>query len=316
VRVLVFAAGAVGSLFAAVLARAGEEVLLVGRPDHVEAIRAHGLRLSGALAETVPVRAETAVPAGFVPDAVLLTAKTFDLPSAASLLAIEVPSPAPTLLPQNGLGIEAGVLGALSAGGWAAPDRWVVRAVNTVPATLLAPGEVRAAGSGGLAFGRARGPSAAATRALVRLFRKAGTPLEIVDNLERELWRKALLNAAINPVTALHGVTNGRLLEEPYRTESLALLAEALSAARSAGFRFSEREVRDDWERVVRATSDNRSSMLQDLDRGRRTEVQAISGELLRRATEGGLELPATRRAVEAIRARTPGGSAPRGQPS
>ena len=117
-------------------------------------------------------------------------------------------------------------------------------------------------------------------------------------------------------MTALHGVPNGRLLEEPYRTESRVLLREALATARAFGHSFREREVVADLDRVLKATAENRSSMLQDFDRGRRTEIQAISGEILRRGVSKGLELPATRRVVEQIRARSPGGAAARGQSS
>jgi 2-dehydropantoate 2-reductase len=316
VRVVVFAAGAIGSLLGASLAHAGHTVLLVGRPDHVAAIRAEGLRITGSLVETVELRAESSVPPDFAPEAILLTAKTFDLPGAASLLGIEVPDPVPTLLPQNGLGVEETVLTAFSASGWMHPERWLVRAVNTVPATLVGPGAVRAAGQGEIVLGRARAPAAEATRTLLRLLRSTEIPVRTVEHLERELWRKAILNAAINPVTALHGVPNGRLLEEPYRTESTALLDEALATARAVGMEFREKEVRADFERVVRATAENRSSMLQDLDRGRRTEIQAISGEILREGTAKGLELPATRRVVDAIRARSPGGALARGEVS
>jgi len=316
VRIVVFAAGAIGSLLGASLAHAGHDLLLVGRPDHVTAIRSQGLRVTGTLVETVSLRAETTVPSDFAPQAVLLTAKTFDLPASASLLAIEVPTPVPILLPQNGLGVEEPVRAALAAGGWPEPERWVVRAVNTIPATFLGPGEVRAAGQGELVLGRAHGVATAATRTFTRLFRATEIPVRVVDDLEREVWRKALINAAVNPVTALHGVPNGRLLEEPYRTESRALLDEALAAARASGFDFRDKEVRSDLDRVLRATAENRSSMLQDLDRGRRTEIQAISGEILRRAAAAGLELSATRRAVEAIRARSPGVAPAEGQSS
>jgi 2-dehydropantoate 2-reductase len=316
VRVVVFAAGAIGSLLAASLAHAGHDLVLVGRPDHVAAIQAQGLRITGTLVETVTLRAETSVPADFEPEAVLLTAKTFDLPASAGFLAIEVPAPVPVLLPQNGLGVEEPVRTALTAGDWLEPERWIVRAVNSIPATLLGPGEIRAAGQGEIVLGRARGKSIAASRLFARLLRTTEIRVRVVDDLDREVWHKALINAAVNPVTALHGVPNGRLLEEPYRTESLALLDEALASARADGFDFREEEVREDLDRVLHATAENRSSMLQDLDRGRRTEVQAISGEILRRGTAKGLDLPATRRAVEAIRARSPGGSPAWGQSS
>jgi 2-dehydropantoate 2-reductase len=316
VRIVVFGAGAIGSLLGASLAHAGHTVLLIGRADHVAAIRAEGLRVTGAIVESVSLRAETTVPADFVPEVALLTVKTFDLSSAANLFALQVTTPVPTLLPQNGLGVEEPVRNALSGGGWPEPERWLVRAVNSMPATLVGPGAVRAGGRGEIVLGRARGPAADATRKFTRIFRAAAIPVRVAVDLEREVWRKALLNSAINPVTALHGIPNGRLLEEPYRTEAQELLHEALATARASGYGFPEKEVRADLERIVRATAENRSSMLQDFDRGRRTEIQAISGEILRRGVDLGLDLPATRRAVEAIRSRSPGAPPPRGQSS
>jgi len=147
------------------------------------------------------------------------------------------------------------------------------------------------------------------------LFDGARIPVEAVPEFEREVWRKVLVNAAINPVTAARGVTNGVLLEDPGRTEALQLLGEALAVARAEGFDFTSEEVTRDFERIARATASNRSSMLQDLDRGRPTEIDAISGEILRAAARHGLELPATRAIVAEITARTsPSSSRP--QPS
>jgi 2-dehydropantoate 2-reductase len=118
-----------------------------------------------------------------------------------------------------------------------------------------------------------------------------------------------VVNAAVNPVTALHGVANGRLLEPPYRDEALRLLDEAARTARAAGVAITDAEARIDLDRILGATSENRSSMLQDLDRGRPTEVDAILGEILRVGERHGLDLPATRAALAAIRERV--GAAP-----
>ena len=143
----------------------------------------------------------------------------------------------------------------------------------------------------------------AGARAFETLFREAGFSVRTVPAIEREVWRKALVNAAINPVTALHGVPNGDLASEPLRSEALALLDEAYRVAETEPFGLSLAEARRDFDQVVRATAENRSSMLQDLDRGRPTEIEAISGEILRLGEARGLRLPATRAIVERVRA-------------
>jgi 2-dehydropantoate 2-reductase len=304
VRILVVGAGAVGSLFGALLQRAGHDVTLVGRPAHMAAISQAGLRLEGSTEGTIRVRAVSELPADFAPELCLLTVKTYDLGSAAELFSRATPSPVPVAALQNGLGVEAQVERGLAAGGWTNPGDWIVRGINSVPANYAAPGVIRHAGQGELLladYGAGRH-----AEAIAATFRSAGVPARRIAEREREVWRKVLVNAAINPVTADHGVSNGRLLLEPYRGQSLQLLREALAVARIEGFPFTDEEVEADLWRVVRATSDNRSSMLQDLDRGRRTEIDAISGTILERGRAHGLSLPATERIVTRIHSQEP----------
>jgi 2-dehydropantoate 2-reductase len=317
VKVVVVGAGAVGSLFGARLFAAGHSVALVGRPDHVAAIREHGLRVRNGTEEVFRVPARTELSAGEGADAVLLTVKTFDLPSASAALARAFRRPAPILLPQNGLNVESLARPALAAGGWLRPADWTVRAVHSVPVTWVAPGVVREAGTGEILLPDPEmvGPLRARVECFLGLFRDAGFSVRTVRDFEREVWRKALVNAAINPVSAARSVPNGRLLEGTERMEALRLLREALSVARAAGFDFSEEEAVRDFERVARSTAQNRSSMLQDLDRGRPTEIEAISGEILRIGAVHGLDLPATRAIVEEIRRRSADARA-RPQPS
>ncbi len=316
-NVVVFGAGATGTLFGARLAQAGHGVLLVGRPAHVAAVRSKGVVVENRVREVVRVEAVTDLPPGTETAAVLLTVKAFDLTEAAASLARSLRHPAPLLLPQNGLAIEEGAREGLLRGGWREPDVWMVRAVHSVPATWVRPGVVRAAGEGEVLLPsprRGEGPPSAVETFRV-LFASAGFQVRQVREFDREVWRKALVNAAINPLTAVRGVPNGSLLTEPLRSEAVALLREAVRAARAAGFPFSEEEAEADFARVARATAQNRSSMLQDLDRGRPTEVEAISGEFLRIAAEHGFELPATRAVVDEVRRRA-ARAAGRAQPS
>ncbi len=304
-KLLVLGAGAVGSLLAARLSAAGHPVELVARPDHADAIRARGLRVVGTSPGTFHPSALDDLAEAAPPDAVLLTVKTFDLASASGRLARRFPRLPPTLLPQNGLGIERTVEAAIRASAGEDAEAVLVRASNSIPVTLVGPGVVRQAGVGEIVLRdpASGGPARDAAALFVTLLDRAGIPVRLVDDLERELWRKALINAAINPVTALHRVPNGRLLELPYREEATGLLREAQRAAALAGFEFSDREADADFERVARATAENRSSMLQDRDRGRPTEVDAISGEILRVAVAQGVDLPRTRAVVERLRA-------------
>jgi 2-dehydropantoate 2-reductase len=315
VRTVVLGAGATGSLFGARLAAAGETVLLVGRREHVAAIRAHGLAIEGTAPGRFRLEAAERLPSTGTFDLVLVTVKSFDLPGASVALGRSLAA-TPTALLGNGLGIERTALHGLQEGGWDRPERFVVRAVHTVPATLLGPGRVRASGSGEVLVPapESAGPAERTVRLLLDLFGRVGIPVRATPNFERELWRKAIVNAAINPLTALHGVVNGRLAEPPLQAEAGQLLAEAVQVAQAAGMAISPEEATADLARVVRATAENRSSMLQDLERGRPTEIDAISGEILRRGEAFGLRLPATAGVVERLKRRL--GPAPAGKPS
>ncbi len=308
-NVAVVGAGAVGCLFGAYLARAGHSVEMIGRTPFVAAARAHGLRIEGRLRGSYPVLARTALAPEDRPELALLTVKAYDVADAAFGLARTHSDPLPVLLLQNGLGDERTAAAALRAGGWSDPASWAVRAIHSVPATLLAPGVVRAAGEGEvlLADPSSAGELAARVIRFRDLLAAAGFAVRTVPDLEREIWRKATVNAAINPVTALLGVTNGELAHPPARTRALRLLEEARQAAGTAGFDFSSSEVVADFDRVVRATAANRSSMLQDVDRGRPTEIAAISGEILRVAEGHRLELPETRAVVAEVTRRVTG---------
>lgn len=311
-RIVVFGGGAVGGLLSGFLVRGGHSVILVARPATVSAIRMYGLRIEGRTELVLPVEAVPVLPPSSHATMAILTVKAGDARAAAVAIARAFDVPMPVVPLQNGLGIGEQVLDGLREGGWRGPVEWIVRGLNSYGATLLGPGRVRHAGDGEILL-----PAEtirAASGSLVRTaFGQTELHVRLVEDMARELWRKALVNAAINPVTADHGVLNGALLQEPLRGQAERLLREAQAAAAADGFEFTDEEADQDLWRVVRATAENRSSMLQDLDRGHRTEIDAISGAIVASARSHGLDLPDTRRALERIHRReaertTPGG--------
>ena len=308
-RLLIVGPGALGTVLCVRLAQAGHAVTVLGRPGTPAGAYPDRFRVEG----TDPSEAAVTIHRAGEPidgfDAVGIAVKSYDLERCVT--ALEGLDPVPTLLIQNGLGIERVAergLRAAGIGGWA---EQLVRTVVSLPATWVSPGVARQAGHGEFLLPRPSG--GARDRAVERwsgLLASAGLVVREPEDFDREIWRKLLVNAAINPVTADHGIPNGRLAEDPWRGQALALLHEARSVAALEGQSFDAAEAERDMFSVVRATASNRSSMLQDLDRGRRTEVEAILGELLRRGEARGLQLPQTRRAVDRLRRRAPDGTA------
>ena len=302
-KVLVFGAGATGSLLGARLHAAGFSVHLVGRPDHVRAIRTDGLSVEGLDGSPFRIPATEKVPEGSRFDRILFTVKAPDIEAGAQALGQSLVHPAPLLAVQNGLGIQTRTQRALRAAGWAYSEKWVTRGIQILGATLLGPGRVRRASPTEEIVLGTPGPDGA-LNGFDALLRIAGIDVRLARSIDEEEWRKAMVNAAVNPITADHSVPNGRLVDDPLRGQALALLEEARTVAAASGFPFPREQAEQEFFRVVRGSASNRSSMLQDLDRGRPTEIDAISGEILRRGASLGLALPNTRRIVARIEAR------------
>ena len=118
-------------------------------------------------------------------------------------------------------------------------------------------------------------------------------PASLVEDVRSRIWLKAVLNAALNPLTALLGKKTGELLDGgPLETAIKSIVRESVAIARSSDALLDEEAVLDTIRRVAEATRANKSSMLQDLEKGRRTEIDAINGAMVRIAREKDLPHP------------------------
>lgn len=295
-KVLVFGAGAIGSLVGGML-HGPHEVTLVARRAHVEAIRRSGLRITGIRQRTVPLAAVTELAPGTAADIVLLTTKAYDTAAAIEALGPNLEGSPILCSLQNGVGNYEALQAAF-------PTRPVLGATTTMGALLEGPGVVRYAGIGDTLVGGA--PKDLGTAAtLARALRDAGFNALGVPDIRGPLWQKAIVNAAINPLSALEGVPNGELLARPDLRERMERVAtECAAIARAIKVALPEKDTFAVVLRVAERTADNRNSMLQSLDRGRRTEIDAIVGAFLRAAQRVGLEAPESAKLYEAVRAR------------
>ncbi|MCL4324281.1 MAG: 2-dehydropantoate 2-reductase, partial [Candidatus Thermoplasmatota archaeon] len=295
-RLVVFGAGAIGSILGAYLARSGHDILLIGKKPQVDAIERDGLRIDGLTNLTVHPRVAENLRSGERSAMVILTVKSYDTEDACYKISRAL-TPRPILSVQNGLCNLTAMEKGLTKGGWANPRLYIALSVLSWGATLLDYGRIRHAGTGPFLVGDFAGGRAA--KRFASLFEGVGISTVFTQDILSAIWRKAIINAAINPVTALYKVPNGEVLAEPLRSQSLALLHEALEVARAEGYRFAEHEMEEEFFRVLERTSANQSSMLQDVTRGKRTELDAISGEILARGAAHGMKLPRTERVVK-----------------
>ncbi|MCX7659576.1 MAG: 2-dehydropantoate 2-reductase [Caldimonas manganoxidans] len=279
----VMGAGAVGCYYGGMLARAGHEVVLIGRAAHVQAIRAAGLRLHTTyFDETVQVHADTEAASVGRADVVLCCVKSSDTEAAARAMQPHLRADALVLSLQNGVD-NAQRLRAVLA-------QEVLPAVVYVAAEMAGPGHVRHHGRGELVIG----PSPRSDR-LVEAFGRAGVPVQVSDDVIGALWAKLILNCAYNALSALARQPYGRLVQGPGVAEVMRdLVDECLAVARAEGVR-----VPGDMHEAVRALADTMpaqySSTAQDLARGKPTEIDHLNGLVVRHGQRHGVPTPVNR---------------------
>jgi 2-dehydropantoate 2-reductase len=261
-------------------------VTLVGRKAHMEAVRAHGLAVTGAT--RIVARPGVALSAGeaATPDLLLLTVKAYDTARALKDAAPLLGPHTAVLSLQNGVGnleqLEAAV----------GPARALAGATSH-GVTFLEPGRIHHAGVGTTVVGPASPAGMGLAQQLAQALTACGLKAEASGDIRAELWAKVIVNAGINPLTAITGLRNGALLEVPALKELMeSVVREAAGVAEAAGIALPPGDPVERARRVAQLTAPNKSSMLQDIERGRQTEVDAICGAIVGRARGLGLRAP------------------------
>lgn len=287
-ELLIIGAGAMGGLFGALLAPHAAVSLLTTNQEHAAVMGGHGLTLVDLDGATrrVPVRVFTdPQDYGRRADLVLVCTKTRATAQAAATARDLLAADGLALTLQNGLGNLEQLVAAVGAQRAAA-------GVTSQAATLLAPGRVRHAGSGPTVLGIPPGREEAIT-AVAGLFTRAGLETRISDDVDSLLWSKLIVNVGINALTALLRVPNGVLAQTPECDLLMArAVAEAVAVARALSIGLDGERQLERVREVCLRTADNRASMLQDILRGRPTEIDAINGAVVARGRAAGVDTP------------------------
>jgi 2-dehydropantoate 2-reductase len=286
-RLLILGTGAMACWFAARLAPHAEVVLAGRWAAGLEALRRRGVVLeqNGARVEHrvgVADYADDLQPFRLA----LVLVKAYQTEAAAQRLAAWLAADGVAVTLQNGLGNLEILTDALG-------EERAALGITTAGATLVEPGVVRSGGDGPTRFARH-----ARTPAMVELMRVAGLDAGLSDDAVGLAWGKLVLSAAVNPITALLRIPNGDLLLPRARGAwevAGQALDEGVAVSRSAGIRLPFDDPRVELERVLDRTVDNHSSMLQDVERGRLTEVETINGAVVRHAQAHAIPVPVNR---------------------
>jgi len=307
VKIAIVGAGAMGSVYAGLLGSAGHEVWAVDvRQDHVDAIRAHGLRVEGASGDrTVRVAATTDPAEPGEAELVILATKAMHVTEAAEAARPLVGPSTLVLSIQNGLGgpdAAAAVLG---------EERVAVGVVGGFGASLVAPGHAHHHGFELVRLGERRGPVTPRIEAVAEVWRSAGFTVRTYDDVDRLVWEKLVCNVAFSGTCTVLGRTIGRVLDDPHAwTVSAGCATEAFAVGRALGVELGFDDpvvyVRD----FGRAIPGAKPSMLLDLEAGRRTEVDFINGAIPRAGDAAGVPAPYNRAVSALVRALESGAQA------
>ncbi len=297
-NLLIVGTGAMACLFASRLSAAGIPVTMLGSwASALASIEKHGIRVMDEkgqeTAYTVRVTADprTCIHSRYA----LVLVKSWQTRRAAAQLAECLAADGLALTLQNGMGNREQLAQALGV-----PR--VTLGVTTVGATLLGPGLVRPSGEAVITL--SAHPRLAP---LSNLLQSAGFVIETAPDATALLWGKLVINAAINPLTALLGVPNGDLIgRAPARALLQAVVREAAAVAVAQGIRLPYPDPVVAVETIARRTATNLSSMLQDVQRGAPTEIDAICGAIVQAGEQKEVPIPINRTLLQLVRALRP----------
>ncbi|MBX9840421.1 MAG: 2-dehydropantoate 2-reductase [Xanthobacteraceae bacterium] len=293
-NIAVVGAGALGSYFGGLLARAGNRVTLIGRAGHVDAIRRNGLLLqSHGTDERIPVSATTDISSVRDAGLVLFCVKSLDTETAAAAMAPHLAPDAIMLSLQNGVDN---------------PERIGLHVRNQVVPVLVyaganipEPGTVRHTGGGQVVIGQLKTfragaePDRGLLAGIAALFAGAGVTVKVSDDIEADLWIKLLMNCTYNAISALGRSAYGRMVATP---EVNAVMREAAgevaAVAKARGIRLPD-DIVETAMKLADAMPQTMSSTAQDIAKGRPTEVAYLNGYVMRQGEKLGTATPVNR---------------------
>jgi 2-dehydropantoate 2-reductase len=310
-RFLIFGAGAIGSVFGGFLANLGESVTLYGRAYHLDKIKHSGLRITGIWGNHLICNLECVTQLDELThrefDYILLTVKSFDTAKATDELIPLIKDKTLVVSLQNGLGnwetmaTKLGadkVIGARVIFGAAIPEPGVAKV--TVYAEEVMLGSIQTDTNQQLYH---------KIENLAELFSKAGIPTIPTKNIEAYLWQKVMYNSALNPLSALLGMTYGELADNPYTREIMVqVIREIFQVAKAYQINIfysnPEEYLEKFFQHEVPATAAHRSSMLQAIEAGKRVDIDALNGAIVEFARQKNIAVPTNELLTSLIKAK------------
>jgi 2-dehydropantoate 2-reductase len=277
-KTVIVGAGAMGCLFAGMLSKAGLEVWLLDKnAERVEEVIDRGLLIEQADGkwhtpfDTITSNPETIGTA----DIVIIFVKAYDTGRAVKAVSPAVSEKTTVLTLQNGLGNIEKIRETV-------PEEQIIAGTTAHGSTLLGVGHVRHAGIGETVIGPVNASGRDRPQAVKELFEDAGISTALTKDINSVLWGKLLVNIGINPLTAIMRIKNGQILDCPPLVSIMhRAVDEGVTVAGKLGISIPFSDPAKKVEQVCKATSENISSMHQDIKAGRKTEIAHINGAVV-----------------------------------
>lgn len=286
-KVFIVGAGAIGSCYGAMLS-CRNDVTLVGSRAHVDAINSRGLEVGGELEGTFRIRAETSMTDPPPGSLVILTTKAQHAAKAAAAMRGSLRGDTALLVLQNGLGIKEAVKKAIGG------RSEVVRGLTMMAAEFMEPGKVTY-WRGATVIERSK-----AGERIRNLFAESGLETRLASDIRREEWRKLAANCVINPLTSILGARDDEI-SAPCLKETRRMIVEECRLVAEAEGIILGRGLASETDRTI-AGYTNRSSMHQDLLKGKTTEIDFLNGKVVDLGRKHGIGTPANEAMAGIIR--------------
>ena len=274
-NIIIFGAGAIGSLLGAFLSKKND-VLLIGRKSHILSIKKNDLVIQGKTNLKIKIKAMEKVGGlKLKPDLLILTVKSYDTESAILQAKKIIDEDTIVLSLQNGLDNIDRIKQYISYEN-------IIAGVTTHGAFFPEPGIIKHTGKGITILGELNGKKTERIVNIVKCFNESGIETIFSKDIIKEIWFKAIINSSINPLTAIFKCKNSYLLENPI-LENLVekICIESTNVANSEGVNLSHQSMIKKTKLVIRNTSENYSSMFQSLKKGKKTEIDFINGKIV-----------------------------------
>jgi len=278
-KVQIMGAGALGCLFGYFIQKAGYNVVFVARGRQYQALK-NKLKVSGIINDEIKVNVRDKPEDA---DITFVTVKAYDTENVAKFLRKVNCGIVCSL--QNGIGNEEILQKYLKN---------VLGGVTTYASNLIEYGHIEFAGEGITYVGSLDGEITEDVLTVVEVLKSSKINAEAVSDIREKIWLKAVINSVINPITALCKIRNGKIIEIPELWKIAEELArEGENVMKALGF--NVKNLIEKVKEVILATKNNKSSMLQDIERGKRTEIDFISGAIVKVAEQLGVDVPYNR---------------------